>query len=92
MRRFYGFGSPEVVQSHIDTVATLDDLWQLRRDILASGTNLVRFRDGCEGVYAIDCFAGKVAFRHIFMTQAAIDRYGEPTRNEAFTVLRDADQ
>lgn len=89
-RVFYGFGSEEAIKAHISKVKSIGDLFQLKRDILASGTNLTEFKAGIEGVYCVD-HAGDRSFRHIFMTRSAFNRLGSPTDKEAdsYTVLDD---
>lgn len=82
-RRFYVFNSLDAVKQHISEVKTLRDLAQLRFDIESSGTNLALFKQGRNGVYAIDCYVTSPSFRHVFLTKDAFAQFGEISQNKA---------
>ena len=92
-RRFYVFNSPAAVEKHIAEVKTVADLAQLRADILASQTNLVRFQTGSPGVWAIDYAPEGCGqfLRHIFITNAGLETFSPIVGSDcdSFSVLRE---
>lgn len=70
MRRFYCFNDPVTVESHISQIKTVEDLIQLAFDIRHVDCNLVDFRIGIDGVWALDYAKGHGPFhRHIFIRE-----------------------
>ena len=98
MQQFYAFNSPEAVEGHIAQIKTVADVQQLKRDIIASGTNLAKFTTGIEGVWAID-YAPKGCgkfYRHIFIAQSWLNNPANlpalpvvPTECKAYTIVSD---
>ena len=94
-RRFYGFSSAADVRGHIEQIKTVADVDQLAFDIRASGSNLVQFQYGAEGIYAID-YAPSVDgertkfYRHIFITKSSLKKFTPlvPDNCESFSVVR----
>jgi hypothetical protein len=78
-RRFYGFGSNEIVLQHIAQVKTLRDLYQLSDDIYLSGTNLVKFYQSStvDGIWEIqDLTELSNTKRHLFFTKESWEEIG----------------